>query len=69
MTGKVVTDAYLTERRKNYGDIRILNFFLFGHVSMFTLSVSIRRICVDVYFACLNYHENIEKLQKNINFP
>ena len=40
---------------------------LIGNVSMLTLPGSIRRACVDFYFTCFNYHENIDELQQNIN--
>ena len=56
--GKVITDTYLT--KKNCGDIRVLNFFI-GRVSRFTFTVSIRGKFLEFYFACANYHENIDK--------
>ena len=34
---------------------------------MLTSPVPIRLTSVDFYFACINYHENIDELQKNIN--
>ena len=67
-TVKAITDKILTcKRKKSYGDINILNFLLIGRVSRFTLPMPILRKCVEFYFAFLNYHENIDKLQTSIN--